>query len=99
MERYHPPLLITHGDPNHYCQADRVASTANAPLILTKTMLKQAEAETHILAPRRRGLQFVAYSGKVFPLDSSESINFNGIQLQGFRTIHGPIEFRILDLK
>ena len=92
-------LLITHGDPNHYWQADRVASTANAPLRSTKAMPEQATVETHILAPPRRGLQFVAYTGKVFPLDSSESINFNGIQVQEFRTIAGPIEFAIFDLK
>jgi len=92
-------VLITHGDPDHYWQADRVASTANAPLILNKTMVKQAEVQTHILGPRSRGLQFVPYTGKVFPLDVGESINFNGIQIQGLQTIHGPIEFRIFGLK
>ncbi len=92
-------VLITHGDPDHYWQADRVASTANAPLILSKTMVKQVEVETYILGPRSRGLQFVHYTGKVFPLDIGESINFDGIQIQGLQTIHGPIEFSIFSLK
>ncbi len=92
-------VLITHGDPDHYWQADRVANTADAPLILNKTLVKQAGSESHILAPRGRGLQFVPYTSKVFPLDVGESINFNGIQIQGLQTIHGPIEFKIFGLK
>lgn len=92
-------VLVTHGDPDHYWQADRVARTAYAPLILSKPMVKQAEGATYILGPRRRGLQFVPYAGKVFSLDVGESVNFNGIQIQGLLTIHGPIELRIFGLK
>jgi len=92
-------VLITHGDPDHYWQADRVANAADAPLILNEMMIKQVGSEFHILAPRRRGLQFVPYAGKVFPLDVGESINLNGIQIQGLQTVHGPIEFRIFGLK
>ena len=92
-------VLITYGDPDHYWQADRITSTANAPLILSRTMVKQAEVETQILGPRSRGLQFVPYTGKVFPLDVGESINFKGIQIQGLLTIHGPIELKIFGLK
>jgi len=91
--------LITHGDPDHYWQADRIARAANAPLILNKTMVKQVELETHILGPRRRGLQFVSYPGKVFPLGVGETLNLNGLQIQGLQTIHGLIEFRIFGRK
>ena len=92
-------VLITHGDPDHYWQADRVAQVADAPLILSKTMVKQEGSESHILAPRRRGFQFVPYTGKVIPMDVGQSTEVDGIQIQGLPTIHGSIEFSIFGLK
>ena len=92
-------VLVTHGDPDHYWQADRVAREAGAPLILSKTMVKQEGSESHILAPRRRGLQFIPYMGKVIPMDVGQSIEVDGIHIQGLPTIHGSIEFSIFGLK
>ena len=92
-------VLVTHGDPDHYWQADRVATAANAPLILNRTMVKQAGSETKILAPRGRGVQFVPYPGSVLPLDVDETINVDGVKIQGLPTVHGPIEFKIFGRK
>lgn len=92
-------LLVTHGDPDHYWQADRVAMAADVPLILNRTMVKQAGSETQILAPRGRGLQFVPFAGKVLPLDVSETINIEGVSIQGIKTVHGSVEFRIFGRK
>jgi L-ascorbate metabolism protein UlaG (beta-lactamase superfamily) len=92
-------IFVTHGDPDHYWQADRVARAACAPLILNKTMVKQTEGKTLILGPRSRGIQFIPYSGKVIPLDINEYTHIDGIQAGGIGTVHGPIELKILGLK
>lgn len=34
-------VLVTHGDPDHYWQTDRLAAAVNAPLVLNKTMVDQ----------------------------------------------------------
>jgi len=92
-------VLVTHGDPDHYWQADRVASAANAPLILNKTMVKEKDGNKTILAPRRGGLQFVPYEGDVRPLNVGDANEINGIDIQTFPTQHGPIEFKIFGIK
>ena len=44
-------ILITHGDPDHYWQADRVAQASHAPVVCGKDLAK-VEAAT----PRRVAL-------------------------------------------
>ncbi len=92
-------VLVTHGDPDHYWQADRVASTADAPLIVRNTMVKKAGEEIQILGPRSRGVQFIPYAGRVFPLEAKETIEIDGVNIRGINTTHGPIEFKILGMK
>lgn len=92
-------VLVTHGDPDHYWQADRVARAADVPLIVNKTMVKQKEGKTLILGPRSRGLQFIPYTGNVIPLDINERVSVDGIQVEGIKTVHGPIEFNIFGRK
>jgi L-ascorbate metabolism protein UlaG (beta-lactamase superfamily) len=92
-------FLITHGDPDHYWHADRVAKAAGAPVVLNKTMVKQEGSNSRILAPRRRGLQFVPFTGRVCPLDVGEAVNCNGVHIEGIRSVHGPNEFRIFGLR
>jgi glyoxylase-like metal-dependent hydrolase (beta-lactamase superfamily II) len=51
-------ILVTHGDPDHYWQADRVAEAAKAPIICGKNLVKQVGSETLLLGPRSRGIQY-----------------------------------------
>ncbi|NOZ54866.1 MAG: MBL fold metallo-hydrolase [Gammaproteobacteria bacterium] len=92
-------VLVTHGDPDHYWHADRVATAANAPLIMNTTMVKRAGSETRILVPRRDALQFVPFSGNVTTIQVGETIEIKGVKIQGVKTKHGPIEFSILGIK
>ena len=92
-------VLVTHGDPDHYWQADRVAITANAPLIVNRTMVKEEGGEKHILAPRKDGLQFVPFAGKVQTVNVGESLAFDDMNIQAIPAQHGPIEYTILGVK
>ncbi|KPK10363.1 MAG: metal-dependent hydrolase [Acidithiobacillales bacterium SG8_45] len=91
-------VLVTHGDPDHYWQADRVASTANAPIIMNKTMIKQTGEETRILAPRRGGLKYLPYRGKTIALDVGQTVDIGNVRIEGLKAQHGPIEVKILGI-
>lgn len=92
-------VLVTHGDPDHYWQADRVASVANAPLIMNITMIDTLGNETRILSPRRDGLKYETYTGKVIALEVGEIVDVNGVTIHGLNTQHGRIEYSILGIK
>jgi L-ascorbate metabolism protein UlaG (beta-lactamase superfamily) len=92
-------VLVTHGDPDHYWQADRVSKEANAPLIMNKTMFEIHGAETRILSPRRDGLKYEIYLGETIMLEAGERINVNDVSIQGLKTQHGRIEYSIFGIK
>ncbi len=51
-------IFITHGDPDHYWHADRVAEASNASVVCNKTMVKNINGKTLMLGPRDKGLAF-----------------------------------------
>ena len=89
-------VFVTHGDPDHYWQADRLAMEANAPLVLARTMTRHQNGQTQILAPRQSGLRYVPYRGRVVPMGSNETSTIDGVQVQAIPAQHGPIQFRVL---
>lgn len=92
-------VLVTHGDPDHYWHADRVAIAGNAPLVVDKSMVREVSGESHILTPRRGGLRFVPFDGKLLTVGVGESVKLDGMDLQILATQHGPIEVNILGVK
>ncbi len=92
-------VLVTHGDPDHYVQADRVALAANAPLMMNPQMLKNAGSGTQILAPRQGGLRYVPFSGRLIPIEVGETVLVDGVSVRGIKTQHGPIEINVLGYK
>lgn len=92
-------VLVTHGDPDHYWQADQISAAANAPLIMNANMIKRVDGEIRILVPHRDALEFVPFSGKVSPVQVGETIKINGVTIQGIKTKHGPIEYNLLGIK
>jgi L-ascorbate metabolism protein UlaG (beta-lactamase superfamily) len=86
-------VLVTHGDPDHYWQADRVAKAAGAPLIMGKPMIRTSGSGTKILNPRRGGVHFVHYNGEIHTIDVGETVSLDSVMIEGIRTVHGPIEY------
>jgi L-ascorbate metabolism protein UlaG (beta-lactamase superfamily) len=89
-------VCVTHGDPDHYWQADRVAKAAGAPLIMGKPMLRKSGSGVEILNPRRGGLNFMNYDGEVHALEVCETVSIGAVKIEGIKTVHGPIEYKIL---
>jgi L-ascorbate metabolism protein UlaG (beta-lactamase superfamily) len=91
-------VLVTHGDPDHYWQADRVAKISGAPLIMGKPMVRASESKTQILNPRRGGLSFIDYDGEVHALDAGGIVSLDDVRIEGIKTVHGPIEYKVLGI-
>jgi len=88
-------IFVTHGDPDHYWHADRVAEASNAPVICNKTMTKSINGETLMLGPRDRGLAFTTPIKKLHTVSVDETIQLDGMSITGIKTTHGPLTFKI----
>ena len=91
-------ILVTHGDPDHYWQADRVAETSGAPIICGKNLAKKVGAETLLVGPRSRGIQYDTRLEKVYPLDVGETVDLKEFQVKGLKAVHGPIKLKLFGL-
>ena len=91
-------ILITHGDPDHYWQANRVAETANAPIICGKNLVKTKDSKTYLVGPRSRGIKYDTPVEKVYPLDVGEVIHFEEFQVRGVKAVHGSIQLKLFGL-
>ena len=92
-------ILVTHGDPDHYWNADRVAEAAEAPVICGGKLVKKVGAETLLAAPRGRGIQHSTHLEKVYPIDVGESVNLDDVKIEGLKAVHGPLVVKFFGLK
>lgn len=92
-------ILITHGDPDHYWQADRVAQASNAPVVCGKELAKVENGKTLLVDPRGRGLTSWVPFKNVHPLDIGESVILGDVEIEVLKTVHGPISVPILWFK
>jgi len=77
-------IVITHGDPDHHWQSDRVAAT------------KVQDGETLVVDPRGRGLTSWIPFDNLHPLDVGDSIELDGVTIEAVRSVHGPIAVPLL---
>ena len=87
-------ILVTHGDPDW--QADRVAETSGAPVICGKNLVKKGGAETLLVGPCSRGIQYDTPLEKVYPLDVGESVDLKEFQVSPHSSL-GYLPLRIYD--
>lgn len=91
-------ILVTHGDPDHHFQTDRVAEASGAPVICGKDLVRMVGSETLLLSPRDRKSR-VLYDTpleKVYPLDVGEAVTLDGVTVEGLKAVHGPIVVPLL---
>ena len=91
-------ILVTHGDPDHYWQADRVAEAAKAPIICGKNLVKKVGSEILLVGPRSRGVKYDTPLEKVYPIDVGEVVNLKEFQVKGLKAVHGPIKLKLFGL-
>ncbi len=88
-------IFITHGDPDHYWHADRVAKASNAPVICNKTMLKDVNGKVLMLGPRDKGLAFTTEFNNLHTLSVDETIEIDGMTITGIKTTHGELVLKL----
>lgn len=92
-------ILITHGDPDHHWQSDRVAKTSGAPVVCGKGLTKDENGKTLVIDPRGKELTSWIEFENLHPLDVGESIILDNVKIEAIKTVHGPISVPILGFK
>lgn len=92
-------ILITHGDPDHHWQSDRVAEASNAPVVCGKELAKVEDGKTLLVDPRGRELTSWIPFKNVHPLDIGESVILGDVEIEAVKTVHGPISVPFLWFK
>jgi len=88
-------IFVTHGDPDHYWHADRVAKVADAPVICNKTMVRNVKGKALMLGPRDKGLAFTTPFNKLHTISVDETIEIDGMSVTGVKTTHGVLTFKL----
>ncbi len=89
-------ILITHGDPDHHWQSDRVAKASGAPVVCGKDLAKVEGDQTLLVAPRGRELTSWVPFAHAHPLDFGESVTLGDVKVEAIKTVHGPIKVPVL---
>jgi L-ascorbate metabolism protein UlaG (beta-lactamase superfamily) len=92
-------ILITHGDPDHHWQSDRVADASNAPVVCGKELAKSENGKMLLVDPRGKELTSWIPFENVHPLDVGESITLDRVKIEAVKSVHGPIVIPILWFK
>lgn len=92
-------LVITHGDPDHHWQSDRLAKASGAHVVCGRGLTRQVDGRTLVVAPRGRALTSWIPFDNLHPLDVGDSISLDGVHFEAVRTVHGPIEVPVLGFR
>ncbi len=92
-------ILITHGDPDHHWQSDRVAEVSNAPVVCGKDLAKVEGGKTLLVDPRGKELTSWVPFNNAHPLDFGESIILGDVEIEAVKSVHGPIRVPVLWFK
>lgn len=88
-------IFITHGDPDHYWHADRVAAVSGAAVICNQTMLRNDSGQELMLGPRSKGLTFTTTIKNVHPITVGETLDLDGMTVTGIKTTHGELVLKL----
>jgi L-ascorbate metabolism protein UlaG (beta-lactamase superfamily) len=88
-------IFVTHGDPDHYWHADRVARASNAQVICNKTMVREVNGKALMLGPRAKGLAFTTEFNHLRLLAVGETIELDGMTISGLKATHGELVLKV----
>ncbi|MGI9342348.1 MAG: MBL fold metallo-hydrolase [Gammaproteobacteria bacterium] len=89
-------LVITHGDPDHHWQSDRVAAASGAHVICGTALTKTENGKTLLVAPRGKELTSWVEFDRVTALDVGESAVLDGIGFRALKAVHGVMKIPLL---
>ena len=92
-------IVITHGDPDHHWQSDRVAEASGASVVCGVELTRSENGETLVIDPRGKELTSWIRFDNLHPLDVGDSAVLDGVTFDAVRSVHGPIEVSIFGFK
>jgi len=92
-------VLITHADPDHYTNVDKIAMASDAPVICGKELLKTENGNQFIIHPRRGGINKWIPFNNAIPLNVGNEVKIGGVTIEGIKTQHGPIILPLFGMK
>jgi len=92
-------IVITHGDPDHHWQSDRVAEASGAPVVCGVGLTKVENGQALVVDPRGKELTSWVPFENLHPLHVGESIALDKVTFEAIRSVHGPIEVPVLGFK
>lgn len=84
-------IVITHGDPDHHWQSERVARASSAQVICGRGLTRVVDGSRLVVDPRGRGLTSWVHIDHLHAFDVGESAVLDGVSVEAVRTKHGPI--------
>lgn len=92
-------LVITHGDPDHHWQSDRVAKASGAQVVCGRGLTRVIDDSRLVVDPRGRALTSWVRFDNLHALEVGESATLDGVSIEAVETRHGPIAIPILGFK
>jgi L-ascorbate metabolism protein UlaG (beta-lactamase superfamily) len=92
-------IVITHGDPDHHWQSDRVAEASGAPVVCGIGLTKTENGQMLVIDPRGKELTAWVPFDNLHPVDVGDSIELDDVTFDAVRAVHGPIEVSLLGFK
>ena len=84
-------IVITHGDPDHHWQSDRVAAASGAHVICGRELTKEVNGQTLVVDPRGRGLTSWVPFDNLSTLDVGDKVTLADVSFEAVKSVHGPI--------
>jgi L-ascorbate metabolism protein UlaG (beta-lactamase superfamily) len=92
-------IVITHGDPDHHWQSDRVAEASGAHVVCGVGLTKTDNGQTLVIDPRGRELTSWVPFDNLHPLNVGDSLELDDVTFDAVRAVHGPIEVSLLGFR
>jgi L-ascorbate metabolism protein UlaG (beta-lactamase superfamily) len=92
-------ILITHGDPDHHWQSDRVADVSKAHVVCGKELSKIVDGQLLLVAPRGKELTSWIPFENVHPMEVDDVLILDDVTIEAIKSVHGPIEISIFGFK
>lgn len=89
-------LVITHGDPDHHWQSDRVAKASGAHVICGRGLTRVIDGSRLVVDPRGKALTSWVPFENLQALEVGDSIELDDVSIEAVKTEHGPIAIPIL---
>ena len=92
-------VWITHGDPDHHWNSDRVAEASNAAVVCGKDLARVVDGETLLVDPRGKALTSWIPFRDAYPLGVGETVLLGDVKIEAINSVHGLIRVPILGFR